>query len=298
MLYRLAPWPENHAIRRLEHYDEALRGDPRRGAARPGPRRRQAAPGSDLLAPLAGLLPGEIQKKMERDFGAPALADDDRLGRAALSRRLSRPRRISHRQRRRRAGHARLDHAFPPDRPVSLRRVRPAPRERDRGTGADGLAARRPRGDRLARRAAGREPAVAPAEPDGPRRRTDEQSPQIASTFSSPCSPCSTSPSRNSSRAASASTRCTGAGSPPPSCSPRRVAQHVVSLSAFGTGDGIGWTILWLLPVGYLAVEQIRRLAALARGEPAGSILGRVVRPLARPLLAAPPPVDPEALVP
>jgi hypothetical protein len=78
------------------------------------------------------------------------------------------------------------------------------------------------------------------------------------------------------------------------------IANTLFSLSAFGSGDGIFWSILWLLPVGYLAVEQVRRLAILARGEPAGSILGRVVRPFARPLLAAPPPEDPgdPALVP
>ncbi len=73
------------------------------------------------------------------------------------------------------------------------------------------------------------------------------------------------------------------------------IANTLFSLSAFGAGDGIFWSILWLLPVGYLAVEQVRRLAALARGEPAGSVLGRVVRPFARPLLSAPPPVDPRS---
>lgn len=71
--YRLAPWPEGHAIRRMEHYDaenEAARGaehDDRRSRVRS---RRL----SILLAPLAGLLPGEVQQRMEGEFGAPALA--------------------------------------------------------------------------------------------------------------------------------------------------------------------------------------------------------------------------------
>ena len=73
MLYRLAPWPEHHAIRRLEHYDEVseeLRAADRRDRSRDEGRRRLAL----LLSPLAGLLPADIQKKMERDFGAaPAL---------------------------------------------------------------------------------------------------------------------------------------------------------------------------------------------------------------------------------
>ena len=262
MLYRLAPWPEHHAIRRLEHYDEVseeLRAADRRDRSRDDGRRRLAL----LLSPLAGLLPADIQKKMERDFGAPALAPDDRLGRAALSRRISRPRRVSHRQRGRHAGHARLDHAFPSDRPLPLRRVRPAPRERDRGTGADGLAARRPGGDRVA--------VVSPTERAGARTRGRDRADRcrragtcrIASASSSRCSPSSPWPSRNSSRAASASTRCAGDGSPRRVLLAASIANTLFSLSAFGAGDGIFWSILWLLPVGYLAVEQVRRLAAL-----------------------------------
>lgn len=73
MRYRLAPWEEGHAIRRLEHYDansEAGRGaesDDRANRVR----RRTL---SILLAPLAGLLPGDVQREMESEFGAPALA--------------------------------------------------------------------------------------------------------------------------------------------------------------------------------------------------------------------------------
>ncbi|MET0619797.1 MAG: hypothetical protein ABW056_05935 [Thermoanaerobaculia bacterium] len=73
MRYRLAPWEESQAIRRFERYDaEAERA---RSAARDdlaaGIRKRRR---SIALAPLAGLLPGSVQTRMERDFGAPALA--------------------------------------------------------------------------------------------------------------------------------------------------------------------------------------------------------------------------------
>ncbi len=72
MRYHLGPWKEGHAIRRMERYDEvteSIREGERRDRSRDLGKRRLAI----LLAPLAGLLPGEIQKKMERDFGAPAL---------------------------------------------------------------------------------------------------------------------------------------------------------------------------------------------------------------------------------
>jgi hypothetical protein len=72
MRYGLAPWEEGHAIRRMERYDavsEEIREAERRERRGDVARRRL----SILLAPLAGLLPGEIQKEMERDFGAPAV---------------------------------------------------------------------------------------------------------------------------------------------------------------------------------------------------------------------------------
>ncbi len=71
--YRLAPWEEAQAIRRFERYDE----DSERGRAaarddaRASFRKRRL---SILLAPLAGLLPGGVQKAMEREFAAPAIA--------------------------------------------------------------------------------------------------------------------------------------------------------------------------------------------------------------------------------
>jgi hypothetical protein len=71
--YRLAPWEERHAIRRMERYDavtEEIREVERRDHRRDSEKRRL----SILLAPLAGLLPRDVQKRMERDFGAPAIA--------------------------------------------------------------------------------------------------------------------------------------------------------------------------------------------------------------------------------
>ena len=71
--YALLPWEESHAIRRIERYDavtEEIRAGERRDRSRNVRLRRL----SILFAPVLGLLPGETQKKMERDFGAPALA--------------------------------------------------------------------------------------------------------------------------------------------------------------------------------------------------------------------------------
>jgi hypothetical protein len=73
MRYVLAPWDEGHAIRRLERYDaesERGRSDTRNDLASRVRRRRA----SILLAPLAGFLPGNVQKEMESEFGAPAIA--------------------------------------------------------------------------------------------------------------------------------------------------------------------------------------------------------------------------------
>jgi hypothetical protein len=72
MRYRLSPWPDAHAIRRMERYDddsEAAR-NAEQVDRRERIRRRRL---SILLAPLAGLLPGDVQRRMEGEFGAPAL---------------------------------------------------------------------------------------------------------------------------------------------------------------------------------------------------------------------------------
>jgi hypothetical protein len=73
MRYALAPWEDRHAVRRAERYDaltEEIRAGERRDRTRDVARRRLAI----LFSPVLGLLPGETQKKMQRDFAAPALA--------------------------------------------------------------------------------------------------------------------------------------------------------------------------------------------------------------------------------
>lgn len=71
--YRLAPWQDRHAIRLIESYDapsEAARVAERDRRGSSIRRRRLAL----ALAPLLGHLPGAMQKQMELDFGAPAIA--------------------------------------------------------------------------------------------------------------------------------------------------------------------------------------------------------------------------------
>ncbi|HXM79748.1 MAG TPA: hypothetical protein VOA00_10980 [Thermoanaerobaculia bacterium] len=71
--YRLGPWQDRHAIRHIEAYDapsEAARAAEQSRRASSIWRRRLAL----LLAPLLGHLPGAMQKQMELDFGAPAVA--------------------------------------------------------------------------------------------------------------------------------------------------------------------------------------------------------------------------------
>ena len=70
--YRLLPWEDRHTIRRMERYDavtEEIREIERRDRCRDRGKRRLAI----LFAPLAGFLPRDVQKRMERDFGAPAI---------------------------------------------------------------------------------------------------------------------------------------------------------------------------------------------------------------------------------
>lgn len=69
--YSLAPWDETQAIRTLERYDapnEEARARERIGRADAVKRRRAAI----LLSPLLGHLPGNVQERMESEFGAPA----------------------------------------------------------------------------------------------------------------------------------------------------------------------------------------------------------------------------------
>lgn len=62
----------------------------------------------------------------------------------------------------------------------------------------------------------------------------------------------------------------------------------LIGIASGATAEG-GPSISVLLTAGYLAAEQLVRLLTLARGLPAGSIFGIVIRPLARPLLRHPP---------
>lgn len=71
--YRLEPWPDRHVVRAIQTYeagtDAALRqqrADRQQSIAR----RRLAT----ILSPLLGHLPGPVQERMESQFGAPAVA--------------------------------------------------------------------------------------------------------------------------------------------------------------------------------------------------------------------------------
>ena len=70
--YTLSPWDPRHAIRTLEPYDEATEAARAAGRAETvqGERRRWRA---IALAPLLGHLPGAVQERMEKEYGAPAL---------------------------------------------------------------------------------------------------------------------------------------------------------------------------------------------------------------------------------
>jgi hypothetical protein len=298
MLYRLAPWPEHHAIRRLEHYDEVseeLRAADRRDRSRDDGRRRLAV----LLSPLAGLLPADIQKKMERDFGAPALLLTIAsavplflvgfLGLVAFL-----------------IGNAggTLDTPgwITPSLPIALYLFGESALRL-----ASAIAGQEPMGSlpvvlavtvwRSVSRP--KEPAPAPADATAPTV-VDEQGLQDRFRVLEPVLSFLTVAEQEFLAGRFGFDAVRWGRITAGVLLAASIANTLFSLSAFGSGDGIFWSILWLLPVGYLAVEQVRRLAILARGEPAGSVLGRVVRPFARPLLAAPPPEDPgdPALVP
>jgi len=71
--YRLESWPDRHAVRAIETYDagsEAGRAATLSGYAKSVSRRRIAI----VFAPLLGHLPGPVQDRMESEFGAPAVA--------------------------------------------------------------------------------------------------------------------------------------------------------------------------------------------------------------------------------
>jgi hypothetical protein len=70
--YRLAAWEPRHAIRRIERYDEANEAA-RHAASAELSTDREKRRLAILLSPIVGHLPGAVQKKMEHDFGAPAV---------------------------------------------------------------------------------------------------------------------------------------------------------------------------------------------------------------------------------
>lgn len=69
--YELEPWDERHAIRVLLPYDEASEAE-RAADGRDLARRRGLRWFALLLAPLAGLLPGRVQERLETELGLRA----------------------------------------------------------------------------------------------------------------------------------------------------------------------------------------------------------------------------------
>ena len=61
----------------------------------------------------------------------------------------------------------------------------------------------------------------------------------------------------------------------------------LASLLNLGARHGGVADLVWLLAGSFLSVEQIYRWGRFRRGEPAGSVLGALVRPLAKPLFEA-----------
>jgi hypothetical protein len=290
--YRLAAWPENHAIRRLERYDaasEEIRAGDRRDRRGDAGKRRLAI----LLSPLAGLLPAEVQKKMERDFGAPALKMTiasavplfviGSLGLVAFL--------VGNA-----GGALDLPGWIAPSLPIAaylfgesaLRMASAIAGQEPMGSLAVVLALaawRSLRRPSEARPVGGSSETAADAHDEqGLQDRFKVLEPVLAFLSVGEQESLAGRFGFDAVRWGRITASVLLAAS---------VLNTLVSLAAFGAGDGFLRSVLWLLPVGYLAVEQVRRLKDLARGEPAGSILGRLVRPFARPLLRAPAPADP-----
>ncbi len=281
--YRLAPWEEGETIRRFERYDEeSERGRAAALADSAAAVRHRRL--SILLAPLAGLLPGPVQKSMESEFGAPALGMtvasalplfvagflgmfDHILGMAG--------------------GFVDWPGWLAPPLPIAVYLF-----------GESAL--------RLASAIAGREPmgsfpvVVAHAAWKEARGEGDESS---GAAWAAP-----TDAEREQGRrdrfsllepmlsllpAASQRELEVRYGFDPGRWG--RITAGVLlavgglnalaSLAVLAAGRGDGWDAAGLLAGGLLAAEQVRRLRLLARNEPAGSVLGALVRPMAAPLL-------------
>ncbi len=278
MRYGLAPWEEAHAIRRIERYDavmEEIREGERRDRRHDLAKRRA----SILLAPLLGLLPGETQRKMHRDFGAPAVAMTvgsalplfvaGFLGLFGTLLRI--------------AG-GRLDFPAWVAPPVALSAyllLESALRL------ASAVAMGEPVGTLVAelvfalagpkrKRAEGPPPPAVEPDDAHDRELFGVLEPVLALL----------SPAEQELLARRFGFDALGRGRSTAAVLLAAAALNtVVSVSAFGAEDGALAALFWSLPAAYLVVEQVRRWRAFARGRPAGSVLGALVRPFARPLL-------------
>jgi hypothetical protein len=285
MRYRLGPWEDTHTIRRRDRYDavsEEIRATERRDRRSDRARRHAAI----LLAPLAGLLPAEIQKKMERDFDAPAAAMTivsalplfvaGFLGLVGVLMGLAG------------ASLPLPPWLVPPPALAAYLFLESAARltsaiaaGEPMGTLAAALvlalwrSARREEGRALSGRARSDTPAT--ADVDAGRQERFHVLEPVLALLSPPeqetlAGRFGFDPLRWGRRTALVLLA---------ACA----ANEIWALREFAQPGGEIGEILWSLPTLLLAVEQVRRWRACAAGRAAGSVLGFLVRPFARPLL-------------
>jgi hypothetical protein len=285
VVYRLAAWPQEQTIRTLEAYDEP--SEAHRAAVRAETRRDSRLLGlSLLLAPLVGLLPGSVQRRMERDFGAPARTMTLTSGlvelavgvvgwlfgmAAALGGGFARE------------GGAPFIARLPLPLCVllildaSVRLASAFVMERAMGTIVTELPYA------LLRRR--REPGA--AEPPAATRRRDRYHMLEAVLALLP---------------EAEQIRLRGDYGFDPILWGRRTAallglvggvNAALALVNAAVGAATPADLLWLLAGGGLAIEQVARRRRLRQGRPAGSVLGALVRPFASPLFAPRPPASP-----
>jgi hypothetical protein len=284
--YRLAPWEEGQTIRRFERYDEDSERGRRtvREDSAAAVRNRRL---SILLAPLAGLLPGSVQKTMEGEFGAPALGMtvasalplfvvgflgmfDHILGMAG--------------------GFVDWPAGLAPPLPIAVYLFGESALRL-----ASAIAGREPMGSfpvvvahaawKEARGQGDRSPRAGSVERPGAER---EQARRDRFAILEPMLSLLPAPSQRElaarygfdpwrwGRITAGVLLAVGA------------ANALASLAVLAAGRGDLWDATGLVVGGLLAVEQIRRLRLLRRHEPAGSVLGALIRPMAAPLFGAP----------
>ncbi len=289
MRYRLAPWTDGHAIRRMERYDaasEEIREGDRRDRRNDDAKRWLVL----LLAPLAGLLPGQVQKRLEHDLGTPAvwLTVASALplfvaGFFGLVGVL--------------VGMAGATLPMPgwlaPPAPIAAYLF---------GESALRLASAIGGGEPMGTLAAALGLALwqaargAPTPPEPPPARTSEDTQARADDLFHVLEPVLAllAPAEQEILVGRFAFdpirwgRITAAV-----LLAAAVLNTIVSFAALGQPGGLLGELLWSLPALYIAVEQVRRLRSLAAGRPAGSVLGRLVRRYARPLLAEETPAAP-----